>query len=156
MRQARPCRGGRAGGHPGSWQTTRTRGRDAEPGCKGGNRCRASRAKDRTDPRAPPPLGHRPLTPTEHDPRPDPKILSAVGRIAPGTELRSGLDDIIRSHEGALIVIGEPNELSSLFSAAGSGSTSRSPPQLLYELSKMDGAIIVTRAARSSPTRTSS
>jgi diadenylate cyclase len=98
-------------------------------------------SQDRTDARTPPPLGivrH----PTQHDPRLDSKILAAVGRIAPGTELRSAIDDIIRSREGALIVIGEPNELAFLFSG---GIKLEVPftPQLLYELAKMDGAIIV-------------
>ena len=98
-------------------------------------------SQDRTDPRTPPPLGivrH----PTQHDPRLDSKILAAVGRIAPGTALRSAIDDIIRSREGALIVIGEPNELAFLFSG---GIKLEVPftPQLLYELAKMDGAIIV-------------
>jgi diadenylate cyclase len=98
-------------------------------------------SQDRTDPRTPPPLGivrH----PTQHDPRLDSKILAAVARIAPGTALRSAIDDIIRSREGALIVIGEPNELAFLFSG---GIKLEVPftPQLLYELAKMDGAIIV-------------
>ena len=98
-------------------------------------------SQDRTDPRIPPPLGivrH----PTQHDPRLDSKILAAVGRIAPGTALRSAIDDIIRSREGALIVIGEPNELAFLFSG---GIKLEVPftPQLLYEVAKMDGAIIV-------------
>src|SRR6476469_143931 len=98
-------------------------------------------SQDRTDPRIPPPLGivrH----PTQHDPRLDSKILAAVGRIAPGTALRSAIDDIIRSSEGALIVIGEPNELAFLFSG---GIKLEVPftPQLLYEVAKMDGAIIV-------------
>ncbi len=96
---------------------------------------------DRTDPRIPPPLGIV-RQPTQHDPRLDAKILAAVGRIAPGTELRSAIDDIIRSSEGALIVIGEPNELSFLFSG-GIKLDVPFTPQLLYELAKMDGAIIV-------------
>jgi diadenylate cyclase len=98
-------------------------------------------SQDRTDPRIPPPLGII-RQPTQHDPRLDAKILAAVGRIAPGTALRSAIDDIIRSREGALIVIGEPNELAFLFSG---GIKLEVPftPQLLYELAKMDGAIIV-------------
>src|SRR6185437_9816176 len=60
-------------------------------------------SQDRTDPRIPPPLGIV-RQPTQHDQRLDPKILAAVGRIAPGTELRAAIDDIIRSREGALIV----------------------------------------------------
>ncbi len=97
--------------------------------------------EDRADPRIPPPLGIV-RQPTQHDPRLDSKILSAVGRIAPGTELRSAIDDIIRSSEGALIVIGEPNELAFLFSG-GIKLDVPFRPQLLYELAKMDGAIIV-------------
>src|SRR5512133_704741 len=97
--------------------------------------------EDRADPRIPPPLGIV-RQPTQHDPRLDSKILSAVGRIAPGTELRAAIDDIIRSSEGALIVIGEPNELAFLFSG-GIKLDVPFRPQLLYEVSKMDGAIIV-------------
>jgi diadenylate cyclase len=95
----------------------------------------------RTDPRTPPPLGIV-RQPTQHDPRLDPKILAAVGRIAPGTPLRAAIVDIIRSREGALILIGEPSELAFLFSG---GIKLEVPftPQLLYELAKMDGAIIV-------------
>src|SRR5881296_3908310 len=81
-------------------------------------------------------------TPSEDDPRRDPELLAALRRIAPGTDLRQGMDDIIRSREGALIVIGDPNELSFLFS----GGIRLAVPftgQLLYELAKMDGAIIV-------------
>ena len=84
-------------------------------------------------------------TPSEDDPRRDPALLSAIGRIAPGTELRQGIDDIIRSKEGALIVIGEPAELSFLFSG-GIRLDQPFTAQLLYELSKMDGAIIVNLA----------
>jgi diadenylate cyclase len=56
------------------------------------------------------------------------------------------IDDIIRSHEGALIVIGEPSKLEFLFSG-GIRLDQPFTPQLLYELSKMDGAIIVNASA---------
>jgi diadenylate cyclase len=98
----------------------------------------------RSDPRIPPPLGIV-RQPTQHDPRLDPKILAAVGRIAPGTDLRSAIDDIIRSSEGALIVIGDPKELAFLFSG-GIQLDAPFRPQLLYEVAKMDGAIIVNEA----------
>jgi diadenylate cyclase len=81
-------------------------------------------------------------TPSEDDPRRDPKLFGAIERVAPGTELRQGIDDIIRSREGALIVIGEPQELSFLFSG-GIRLDQPFTSQLLYELAKMDGAIIV-------------
>jgi diadenylate cyclase len=93
------------------------------------------------DERGASPLGFK-RTPSEDDPRRDPKLLAAIRRVAPGTELRQGIDDIIRSREGALIVIGEPSELDFLFSG-GIRLDQPFTPQLLYELAKMDGAIIV-------------
>jgi|SRR5436190_9022891 len=79
---------------------------------------------------------------SDDEPRLDPKLLSALARIAPGTELRQAIDDIIRSHEGALIVIGEPAKLEFLISG-GIRLDQPLTPQLLYELAKMDGAVIV-------------
>jgi diadenylate cyclase len=80
--------------------------------------------------------------PAEEDPRRDPRLLSALAQIAPGTDLRQAIDDIIRSREGALIVIGDPEALSFLYSG-GIALDQPFTSQLLYELSKMDGAIIV-------------
>ena len=76
------------------------------------------------------------------DPRKDKKLLSALGVIAPGTPFRAGIEDIIRAQLGALIVVGEPNELAFLFSG-GMRLDLPLTPQLIYELAKMDGAIIV-------------
>jgi diadenylate cyclase len=81
-------------------------------------------------------------TPSEDDPRRDRQLLAAIETIAPGTPVRQAVDDIIRSHEGALIVIGDPQELSFLYSG-GIRLDAPFRPQLLYELAKMDGAIIV-------------
>jgi diadenylate cyclase len=78
----------------------------------------------------------------EHDPRRDRVLLSAIARVAPGTPLREGIDDIIRAHEGALVVIAAPEELAFLYSG-GMKLDLPFTPQLLYELAKMDGAIIV-------------
>ena len=97
--------------------------------------------EDKAGPRIPPPLGLV-RQPARVDPRLDPKVLSAVARIAPGTELRQAIDDVIRSREGALIVIGEPNDLAFLLSG-GMRLDQSFTPQFLYELAKMDGAIIV-------------
>jgi len=55
--------------------------------------------------------------PAEEDPRrKNPELLAAVAKIAPGTGLREAVDDVIRSHEGALIVVGDPHRLSFLYS----------------------------------------
>ncbi len=77
-----------------------------------------------------------------NDPRKDRALLSALAQVAPGTPLRSGIDDIIRANLGALLVIGEPNSLSFLFSG-GMRLDLPFTAQHLYELAKMDGAIIV-------------
>ncbi len=79
------------------------------------------------------------------DPRKDKELLQALKKVAPGTALRGGIDDIIRARHGALIVIGEPSSLSFLFSG-GMRLDLPFTSQLLYELAKMDGAIIVNSA----------
>src|SRR5258708_9163193 len=86
-------------------------------------------------------------TPSEDDPRREPALLEAIEKIAPGTELRQAVDDIIRSHEGALIVIGDPQELAFLYSG-GLRLDAPFRSQLLYELAKMDGAIIVDKGVK--------
>jgi diadenylate cyclase len=85
--------------------------------------------------------------PSEEDPRRNSELLAAIAKVAPGTGLREAVDDVIRSHEGALIVVGDPNELSFLYSG-GIRLDAPFRPQLLYELAKMDGAIIVDEAIK--------
>jgi diadenylate cyclase len=84
-------------------------------------------------------------TPYEADPRREGKVLAAISRVAPGTDLRQGIDDIIRSRAGALIVVGDPEKLAFLYSG-GLRLDQPLTPQFLYELAKMDGAIILDSA----------
>src|SRR3954470_3143660 len=81
------------------------------------------------------------------DPRQDKTFLSALSQLAPGTALRAGIDDIIRAEHGALILIGDPNDLAFLFSG-GMRLDLPFTSQLLYELAKMDGAIILNEQAQ--------
>src|SRR5919198_2081751 len=81
------------------------------------------------------------------DPRQNRSFLSALSQLAPGTALRAGIDDIIRAQLGALIVIGDPNALAFLFSG-GMRLDLPLTSQLLYELAKMDGAIILNQPAQ--------
>src|SRR5438552_6880493 len=81
-------------------------------------------------------------SPAEEDPRRDPRLLEALARLAPGTDLRQAIDDVIRSREGALIVIGDPEALSFLYSG-GIRLDQPFTAQLLFELAKMDGAIVL-------------
>jgi diadenylate cyclase len=76
------------------------------------------------------------------DPRTDKELLDALKQVAPGTRLRAGMDDIMRAHLGALLVVGEPSNLAFLFSG-GMRLDLPFAAQSLYELAKMDGAIIV-------------
>ncbi len=95
------------------------------------------------------PLGDLGFTriPSEEDPRRNAELLEAIAKVAPGTEVRQAVDDIIRSHEGALVVVGDPDELSFLYSG-GIRLDAPFRPQLLYELAKMDGAIILDAALK--------
>ena len=78
-------------------------------------------------------------------PATDSTLLASLKRIAPGTTIREGIDDIIRAQLGALIVVGEPSRLSFLFSG-GMRLDVPLTAQHLYELAKLDGAIIIDSA----------
>ncbi len=66
--------------------------------------------------------------------------------VAPGTALREGLDNILDARTGGLLVIGEPEELSFLNSGGIKLDIDYSPA-LLYQVAKMDGAIILNANA---------
>ena len=61
--------------------------------------------------------------------------------VAPGTALREGIDNIVHARTGGLIVIGDPEELAFLLSG-GIKLDIDYTPQLLYQIAKMDGAIV--------------
>jgi diadenylate cyclase len=65
---------------------------------------------------------------------------------APGTPLREGIDSIVLSKTGGLIVIGDPEEISFLFSGGITLDVDYTPA-LLYQVAKMDGAIILDQSA---------
>ena len=62
--------------------------------------------------------------------------------VAPGTTLREGLDNIMHARTGGLIIVGEVDELSFLFSGGIKLDIDYSPA-LLYQVAKMDGAIVL-------------
>ncbi len=63
--------------------------------------------------------------------------------ISPGKPLREAIDRIQEANLGALIVLGDPKELSDV-KAGGFEINTPYTPQKVYELSKMDGAIILS------------
>src|SRR5215210_8479796 len=80
----------------------------------------------------------------ELDVRQEPRLVKALEMVAPGTALREGLDHILHARTGGLIVIGDPDELSFLFSG-GIRLDADYTPALLYQVAKMDGAIILNQ-----------
>src|SRR5579862_5280459 len=82
----------------------------------------------------------------ELESRQDSRIVRALEMVAPGTALREGVDNILHAHTGGLIVIGDTDELAFLFSGGITLDLEYSPA-LLYELAKMDGAIVLSSNA---------
>jgi len=80
------------------------------------------------------------------DPR-DRRLIEVLRGVAPGTALRDGLDRIIAGRRGALIVLGWAPDVERLVTG---GIALHEPftPQLLAELAKMDGAIVLDDTAR--------
>ena len=75
----------------------------------------------------------------------DPQLYEALGRVAPGTDLREAIDMIIAARIGALIVIGDVDAVQAL-SNGGFDINAPLTPQRLFELAKMDGAITLDDA----------
>ncbi len=71
------------------------------------------------------------------------QIDEMLTRIAPGTDLRGGLDNILGAKSGALIVIGYDNSIAEIVDG-GFYIDCAFSPSFLYELAKMDGAIILS------------
>src|SRR6201747_2730256 len=82
----------------------------------------------------------------ELDSRQEPRLVKALEMVAPGTALREGLDNILHARTGGLITIGDPEELSFLFSG-GIKLDIDYTPALLYQIAKMDGAIVLNANA---------
>ncbi|MBG9791291.1 DNA integrity scanning protein DisA [Paenibacillus dendritiformis] len=63
--------------------------------------------------------------------------------VAPGTPFREGLENVLRAKTGALIVVGYSPEVMEVVDG-GFSINSDFSPSYLYELAKMDGAIILS------------
>jgi len=73
------------------------------------------------------------------------ELSEALELVAPGTDLREAIDNIIRAHNGALIVVARPEKLERLGILSGGMKIGLEfAPMRLYELAKMDGAILVS------------
>lgn len=74
----------------------------------------------------------------------DDQILEILRLMAPGTPLREGLENILKARTGALIVIGDSEEVMNALEGGFLIKKEFSPARL-YELAKMDGAIVVSK-----------
>jgi diadenylate cyclase len=82
----------------------------------------------------------------ELEARMDPRLLKALDMVAPGTALREGIDNIIHARTGGLILIADTDDVSFLFSG-GIKLDIDYTPALLYQVAKMDGAIVLPPGA---------
>ncbi len=74
------------------------------------------------------------------------ELIDTLRLVSPGTSLREGMDSILSGHTGALIVVGDGPEVRALLDG-GFRVDAPFTPAALYELSKMDGGIILTEDA---------
>lgn len=75
------------------------------------------------------------------------ELLHILKSVAPGTELRDGLENILKARTGALIVVGDSDEVMNLADGGFKINEDYSPARL-YELAKMDGAIVLSKDAK--------
>ena len=70
-------------------------------------------------------------------------MIDILKLVAPGTEFRQGLDNILKAKTGALIVVGDSKEVMDIVDG-GFNINEEYSSSKLYELAKMDGAIVVS------------
>ncbi len=75
------------------------------------------------------------------------KFINALRMVAPGTPLREGLENILRAKTGALIVLANTPGVMEL-AEGGFALNSEYTPASIYELAKMDGAIVLSPDAK--------
>src|ERR671921_2298608 len=78
--------------------------------------------------------------------RQDPRLLRALDVVAPGGALREGIDNIVHSRTGGLLVVGDLDDISHLLSG-GIKLDVDYTPAMLYQVAKMDGAIVLNGEA---------
>ena len=83
---------------------------------------------------------------TDLESRQEPRLVKSLEMVAPGTALREGIDNVVHARTGGLVVIGDPEELTHLFSGGIKLDIDYSPA-FLYQVAKMDGAISLSENA---------
>lgn len=75
------------------------------------------------------------------------EFLATLSMLAPGTALRSGLENVLRAKTGGLIILGDSEEVCQIITGGFKINAAFSPSNL-YELAKMDGALILSEDAK--------
>jgi diadenylate cyclase len=70
------------------------------------------------------------------------RLTEALQMVAPGTPLRQAIENIVRARTGALLVLANEEEIRPMISG-GIDIDVELSPMILYELAKMDGAILL-------------
>ncbi len=73
----------------------------------------------------------------------DKELKSMLKLLAPGTQLREGLRNILRAKTGGLVVLGNSEQIMKIVDG-GFAINSEYSSSYIYELAKMDGAIILS------------
>lgn len=71
------------------------------------------------------------------------ELMEILKIMSPGTLLREGLDNILRAKTGGLIVLSDSNAILDMVDG-GFSIKSEYTPAYIYELAKMDGAIVIS------------
>ena len=71
------------------------------------------------------------------------EILDILRKVAPSTQLRAGFDNILKAKTGALIVLSESDQVMDIVDGGFKLDLDFTPANI-YELCKMDGAIVVS------------
>lgn len=71
------------------------------------------------------------------------EFIDILKLVAPGTDIRQGLENILKAKTGALIVVGDSKEILDIVDGGFYIDVDYTPSKL-YELAKMDGAIVLS------------
>lgn len=82
-------------------------------------------------------------TSTGHERLWDPRFVKMMKKLAPGTALREGLEHILRAKMGALVLLDDSMEVMRVVDGGFSLNAEYTPAHL-YELAKMDGALVLS------------
>ena len=77
----------------------------------------------------------------------DPRFVKMMKKLAPGTALREGLENILRAKMGALALLDDSPEAMKVVDC-GFALNAEYTPASFYELAKMDGALVLSSDAK--------